>query len=247
MKISMCALARVIAGADSKESLPTFIEKICSIERSIREVLHLSHSSHRRAILDANLDTILVTIQPVSLEYDLLNDSSISKVVEESSMMAQIFRSAWTKSSRGSEEPWKLDAIVYPHCECALLAYLVSSDQVDANGADSYGFIGSSKSWCTACWLYFSTYNDVADKYGLSKFHVSKPHAEVYSPWAKPALPDGELGSLVETRLYAQALDALWDTLKQEQQNQEEHIEYAALFQSCRETHITQRMWICSS
>ena len=151
------------------------------------------------------------------LKYNVLDDPNVREVIGQDVSTSEIFENAWREDTSGSQDLRKLDQTVYPHCECALVAYLASNAQTEPDiDSRPYGFIGVSGPSCLACWMYLSVLNGIPDEYGLPEFSFSKSHAEVYSPWAKPEIPDRQLNTLVDSRLHERARDKLIGALRSE-------------------------------
>ncbi|KAL5480787.1 hypothetical protein ACEPAI_9727 [Sanghuangporus weigelae] len=207
---------RVLYGISGKfrlHPLPSFIEKICIVERTVQAILHLPYSRHLGAVLDRDINVVPVTIRPVLLQYDLLNDPSLCRIVAQAHWTARMFEDLWKRAVSDGKGVWRLERTVYPHCECALLAHLVTDIPTMKEDTKPYGFIGVSNGSCTGCSLYFSAYNDVAEKAGLPKFYMSKFNADTCHPWAKPEISREELSQDFESRLCTRARSLLDEAL----------------------------------
>ena len=221
----------------SRDAFPIFVEKLCSIERAVRELLRLSVATKNSVILDAHLDVVLVAAQPIQLKYDLLDDPNIREVTNQDPSASEIFESTWKSNASDCQEPWKLDQIVYPHCECTLLAYLASIARADADSNnDPYGFIGVSEPSCIGCSLYFSVYNEIADKHGLPKLNITAFRAVPCFPWAMPTIEDTELYMLLDSRLCTRVRRILEETIGEEVNVRRNRLELEAIMNHFRET-----------
>ena len=69
------------------------------------------------------------------------------------------------------------------HAECNLLAYHLQHPQIDP-----YHYFGGSKLSCHGCGTLFSSFNLLAESFGLPKFFTRGCHSKIYLQWPCPSL-----------------------------------------------------------
>jgi len=76
----------------------------------------------------------------------------------------------------------KKDYLCSAHCECALIQYLTLKHNDSWDDIPVFSYIGVSKLSCSACRIWFESFNEV----GQQKFYTRGSHGKWYWPWGMP-------------------------------------------------------------
>ncbi|KAL5537288.1 hypothetical protein ACEPAF_1111 [Sanghuangporus sanghuang] len=163
---------------DEDSRYSRLVEKLLSIDSSIRQLLILCKSASCGHILDnLDLDVQIIPPQQRLLHYDLNKDNNIKTLFELNRDLGMTFDDFKTKRT-ASGQPLVLHKHIFVHAEAVVLQYFLD------HRITAYPYIGVSRLSCVGCWLFFKAMRQAL---GQQHYYTRGSHSRAYQ-WVFPSL-----------------------------------------------------------